>query len=583
MLVLGGLSGVRAVEAPASQWAQYEADVPKTVVELQPFRQAQTVPLPGGSATLIDLNPAVGSWLLLTVQTGGFTRHFHLENPAPATQHLRLGTGPHGSLQMEGLAGAEPCELALPLQVPQESAASSSSGPAGEIPGALGEARRSGLPYAPLCGGHLYLRNPVAGHHSNLERITDFLRSHVYGGEKVISFVKKGLYRDAFREQGAARPPGKCVPAPDSPDGPRPAKIGPLAAARCLGPGTLGIDVGGTAAGFAPGRWYPVREMDGVQASVLTPADLAPAYLAPAPHLNRLDATESGALVYLVAFDLSQFDLHFALGTDHPRLDWSVRTPDALFDPRLPGPDGVGSAAPLEMNGLISPVDAGRTVAAFAAGFKRDHGAFRSGPLSRGNHGSHYGFIQEGVILSKLQPGLATVLVTSDGRVDLRTWQVSNTALGHLRFARQNGVPLIERDPKRGGVPGALVSRWGAGNWSGSADKLLRTLRAGACLQETGSRRFLLYGYFSTATPSAMARVFQAYGCSYAMQLDMNALEHTYLALYVHRGGTRIVEHLVQGMDACDRQVRGGMVPRFLAAPDDRDFFYLTRREPPAK
>ena len=29
-----------------------------------------------------------------------------------------------------------------------------------------------------------------------------------------------------------------------------------------------------------------------------------------------------------------------------------------------------------------------------------------------------------------------------------------------------------------------------------------------------------------------MARIFQAYRCDYAMLLDMNALEHTYLAMY---------------------------------------------------
>jgi len=59
----------------------------------------------------------------------------------------------------------------------------------------------------------------------------------------------------------------------------------------------------------------------------------------------------------------------------------------------------------------------------------------------------------------------------------------------------------------------------------------------------------------------------------------MNALEHTYLALYVRKGSNLVVEHLVQGMSVLDRKAGDRLAPRFLAFPDDRDFFYLVRRE----
>ena len=141
-------------------------------------------------------------------------------------------------------------------------------------------------------------------------------------------------------------------------------------------------------------------------------------------------------------------------------------------------------------------------------------------------------------------------------------------------------MPIIEFDPAaQKPVPGRLVSRWVPGNWAGSEDKKLRTLRAGAALQETDGRRFLIYGYFSTATPSAMARIFQAYGCRYAMHLDMNALEHTYLALYQREGNHLLVQHLIQGMSVLDKSDKGQYVPRFLGYPDNRDFFYVMRRE----
>jgi hypothetical protein len=90
---------------------------------------------------------------------------------------------------------------------------------------------------------------------------------------------------------------------------------------------------------------------------------------------------------------------------------------------------------------------------------------------------------------------------------------------------------------------------------------------------------FLVYGWFSTATPSAMARVFQAYGCRYAMQLDINALEHTYLALYVRKGDQVAVEHLIHGMEEVDKTTEGQMIPRFIGFADNRDFFYLYRPE----
>jgi hypothetical protein len=76
-----------------------------------------------------------------------------------------------------------------------------------------------------------------------------------------------------------------------------------------------------------------------------------------------------------------------------------------------------------------------------------------------------------------------------------------------------------------------------------------------------------------------MARVFQAYDCRYAMHLDMNALEHTYLAVYRREGKNLLVQHLIQGMSVLDKADKGQYVPRFLGYPDNRDFFYVMRRK----
>jgi hypothetical protein len=219
-------------------------------------------------------------------------------------------------------------------------------------------------------------------------------------------------------------------------------------------------------------------------------------------------------------------------------------------------------------------------VATFTGGFKRAHGAFKYGELAQRNRGSHYGFIENGVVFSKLQPGLSTLLMFGDGSVDMKTWtDADQKLLRWIKHARQNGVPLIETDAAtKKPVPGALVRLWGPGNWSGSQDGKLRTMRSGAALQTSRGKRFLIYAVFSDATPSAMVRIFQAYQCDYAMLLDMNALEHTYLGLYRRSGSQMFVDRLLKGMSVLDKSASGELVPRFLGFPDNRDFFYVMRR-----
>jgi len=551
------LAGALATASLA--WTQ-ETD--KTIVDLQPARTASTQSLPGepggrGAIVLTNLNPAINAWFLLEVRPwGAKASAYHLENPDPAAQRISLDPDAAGRLSISSAAGTQSCVL---------------------WPGhALAQARASALPFAPLCDGRLYLRNAVPGNRTNLEATTEFLRDHVWRGEQIIGFVKRKFYGDAFAQHATPLPGEPTASAAlalsDVPVSP---SLASAHAARIALPADLGIDIGVRDA-LMLGQWYPVAGLDAVFVSVIQPEALA----ANIPR-GPLDGVESAALDYLVAFDLSAFDVGFSLGTEHPRLGWSERVPESRRDVGLPGPDGIDRATPLVRTGMVSPALEARTVAAFTGGFKREHGAFTHGTLAQVNRGSHYGFIEQGVVFSTLQPGLSTLYVLDDGSVDMKTWsRADDRLLGRIRHARQNGVPLIERSATGGpSVAGSLVDQWGPGNWSGSAEEKLRSLRAGACLVEQAGRRFLVYGYFSTATPRAMARVFGAYGCRYAMHLDMNALEHTYLALYPHGDSRITVEHVVRGMSVLDKEVHGALVPRFLGFPDDRDFFYLVSRK----
>jgi hypothetical protein len=545
------------------------AGPPASIVELQPAREVVRVPLEGAAGVVaaqwVDLNPAVHAWFVLTLQASGgrVASDWHLENPAPRAQRVRLDAREGGAIVLEHDGRTVRC---APW--------------ADGRPSALERARASGLAHAPLCDGRLYLRNAVRGHRSSLEATTEFLRDHVWGGERIVGFVKNGVYRDAFVERGAAAPGGG--PAARAPGGEPGAPAALPLRAEFAGQAViaegLGLETGTGAAGLPLGRWLPVTGLPGVHVAVTLPAAVPDA---PDARAWRPDPVEAKALVFLVSFDLSRLAVGFALGTDHPRLGWSPRVNAAVRDASLRGPDGIDSAAPLVRTGMVVPALAGSVVATFTGGFKREHGAFRYGTLAERERGSHYGFVEQGVVFSRLVPGLSTLYVLDDGTVGMKTWAAADDRLlPRVRDARQNGVPLVETPEGRDRpVIGALVDRWGPGNWSGSADERLRSLRAGACLIESGGARHLVYGWFSTAVPATMAQVFRSAGCNHAMHLDMNALEHTYLAVYPRDGERVRVDHLVRGMAQLDRSVGDAPVPRFLGFADDRDFFYVMRRE----
>ena len=529
---------------------------------------------PEGRATLINLNPHINAWYLLQIngRGGASSEAYHLENADPLNQTLLLDPARPQGLVITRREGESVCEFW-----------------GDNFFESLKKARQSGAPYAPLCGGKLYLRNLTKGHRTGIEAVTEFLRDKVPGGEEIVTYVRDTffayLYRRKAEEGGESKPVEVLLPA-RAKDAPAAGLMDPKQANRMVKPIDLGIEIeesGGQ--GMVPGSWYAAKDNPGIFVSVTVPEGIAPEIMRSYSHVvGNLESVERKGLVYLVAFDLGRFELKYALGTVHPKVDWSEHLSDRMKENSLPGPDGIGTPAPLVSTGLVNPIDIQRTVATFTGGFKRIHGALKYGLLGLRNRGSHYGFLENGVVFSELQPGLSTIYVLRDGWADMKTWrEEDHSLLSGVRYARQNGVPLIAGfdEAAKMSIPSPFVSRWGEGNWSGSKDEKLRTLRAGAALQESQGRRFLVYAFFWSATPSAMARVFQAYQSRYAMLLDMNALVHTYLAVYKRQGSRLYVQHLIQGMAEVDMTVKGRYVPRFLGYADDRDFFYLTRKELP--
>ncbi len=174
---------------PTNQTKEYDAEVPKTILELQQFRQTTSIHIKShggreGVATLINLNPSINAWYLLRVawKDGGAPQiAFHLENPEPDVRRFLLDESyPAGVVISDG-KNRYLCELF-----------------GGNT---LGQAKTSQLIFAPLCDGRVYLRSTAAGYRTTLEAATEFLRSHVWGGEKIIG-LGHILMGDVHRETG---------------------------------------------------------------------------------------------------------------------------------------------------------------------------------------------------------------------------------------------------------------------------------------------------------------------------------------------------------------------------------------------
>ncbi|WP_198020752.1 hypothetical protein [Roseicyclus elongatus] len=539
----------------AERMARLGADVPGSIWAMQPFLNTDEVTAEDGTVfRLNSMNPYVNAWFVLEIAPpGGSSRYYHLENADRAEWQVSLvQDGGTPAIRVSGTEDEEGEEI---LCAPWEN-------------DGLAEARNTGLPFAPLCEWALFLRNPVTGNRTTREAVAEFLRDNVMFGDSIVNLIKGTFFEDAFMVSSEG------LEIEEEVDGVALLGEALLDRAPLMRP-YMGFDLVDADGGMQAGSWYEVDGAEGIYASVMQPGMIANEVFQ-VRGANRLDGVESRADVYLVAFDMAEFTLGYEPGTDHPRLGWSSRPSHRHYEGR--GPDGFERADPLVRTGTLNPTFAESVAAIFTGGFKRDHGAWRFGDYATFNYGNHYGFMVDGVILSRLWENLSTLYMTHDGEVVMRTWTEADNSpevLSTLQFARQNGVPIIEN-----GVPGSRVTSWGGGNWSGSANADLRTLRAGACTRTVEGRQFLIYAYFSTATPSAMARTFQAYQCDYAMLLDMNSQEHTYMALYQRAEEELEAQHLVTGMAEVDaRGSNGQRIPRFVSAPDNRDFFYLIRRE----
>lgn len=540
----------------------------KTILDLQKNLKSYTFDGESEIVRFHNLNPNINKWYLLEVtqKANGRREFLHLENPRPNYQKVALTRD--GALMIRHNQDRTKCQI---------------TGPDADT--TLRQAKSQGKPFVSVCTSKLFVRNEVKGNRSLREEAVNFLRRNVWQGESIISFIKDTVYKDAELITAAVTIDNNddSQIRESSSQSPKPALTDHDFTRARIPPGELGITSEREDDGqLIAGHWYRSLNNDAVFVSALQARMVAKSILK--KHRNRalsFDHTEEDAMIYLVGFDLSDLEIGYATGSEHPEVTYSERTANRLRTKGWPGPDGIGSYAPLAATGMLAPDQASRVVATFTGGFKRKHSVFRVGIEATRNGGTHYGFMQNGVVFSTLYPGLATAMVDATGRFRLKTFTVEDQqSLPNIPFARQNGFPLVYRDATTGEVvPGEFVSSNFRGNWSGSKQNTVRALRTGMCLQTRDAKQFVIYGFFSSHTPNAMARVFQSYDCDYAMHLDMNMIIHTYLATY-HRdeSGRFAIEHVVKEMQSRDTPSGDAYLPRFVAVPDNRDFFYLLKK-----
>ena len=543
-----------------------QSDRTNAFFQLQKYKEEATVTYEDTStlsATLVNLNSNINTWYILTLKDSGNRATTH--NILTASDNLKLQLNPNApELLISGhSSNAYNCNINQ------------------EISWIFQSRNKRRSTYIPICNNLLFIIIKQDGFRTMKERGAEVLRWLAGDtGEQVISEVKEHFFLDKYLIKGqTAELTALSGTALNNSPLSR-AAIQERYLNSTIPTSHLGLRTKSSEKRILAGEWYPLKNYPDVYTSMITPGMVSKDIQA--SHKNRvnyLDSVERTATVFLMSFNLSKYTLGWGHGTDHPGVGWSRRARNIKKDNPY-GPDGFDSINPLIPLGHVPPYHFAKTIGTFSAGFQNRHGAFKYGKMSTYNKAHHYGFMENGVMMVSPSEGLATVIMHKDGRVVLKRWTAEdNKLLPGIRHIRQNGVPLIHRDENGQGIPGKLVNQWSRGNWSGSAKKELRAPRGAACLIETPQDNYLAYAFFSSATPSAMARVFQAYGCSFAIHLDLNSPGQAYGSLFTTKdnGSSIDIELLMSTMHAYMGGNRAS--PRYFVKPDYKDFFYIMKRK----
>ncbi len=243
----------------------------------------------------------------------------------------------------------------------------------------------------------------------------------------------------------------------------------------------------------------------------------------------RPDRQRPYARLLLIALDMRRLELGIEAGFEDPKPSTGPRGPG-----RLP-PD---------------PDVRRRVVATFNGAFKTTHGNF--------------GMMVRRRVLVPPVPGIATLLVTSDGRTALGSWAATSEIPGSVVSFRQNLDPLVEdgvANPKR-------RFSWG---WE-VRGRAIQTERTAICSTVDGH---LLFAWGTEIDGPTLGAALAQAGCSYGIHLDMNPMHCGFVW----------TKHDEETGEFRLRRAHGGMnvnADRWIEK-SPKDFFYVMRRDPHAE
>lgn len=515
----------------------------KDVMAFQTFAESTKIETPNSQIELYNLNPWINKWFILKTHNSN-TQIFHLENVL-AENSLILSTS--GIIIRDTKTNIEKeCVLW----------------------DAKNDIRKLNLntyknPYYPICEGLIYVRlnRSSTTELSSTEWMTEKLRKISFG-EDLINFVKPLIVARQAEAAGQR----------DVASSPKDLEVKDLLGASIKVTNNttpvavnhhLGISLKLNEPYLRYGQWYKIGAHEDIYVSLMLPGLVDTDLIKEFPReTTQIQESEKDKLIYLTSYDLSKFGISYVNGTDYPGVG---RSPFDKSQKQV-----VENLNPLVMVGSVPPYKLNDTVGVFIGGYKRSHSFFKYGK----HQGKYYGYIENGVVISPLEAGLATFYATKNGEIDIIKWPDNKTEqeslLKEIVSARQNGILIVDSYK-----PGESLLSWGNGNWSGDVNGNLKTLRSAVCIQKNNGKKHLIFAAFTAATPNTMAHVFRAYKCENAMQLDMNAYMYLHNAIISYDENHNVkAEYLHTEME----YPKGIKKPRFVMDNNNRDFFYVYKK-----
>ncbi len=541
------------------------------VVEFQKFKEKTDLRIGSNEIELINLNKNISSWYLITLKVPKQNPvTLNIQTNARLVKEVVLNPDVPTGVMVEKLDGTKaPCGIF-------DQAVLKKQGKQG---------------YEMICNNLIAIRfdQPVAATFS-ASGIADSIRGATTWmglaglGEDIANFGKlivNTVDSPEIKEkvgQGSVEDKQKLV---QGPPGANVQKEG-----TTIGRTSLGIELNETVLPkdkqMLAGQWYPTKNFPGVYVSIINPQMVPASVLASYPtHVGALNEQEKNAAVNIVAFDLTQFTFGWSRGSD---LDVAWSPMYYGTRPTPGGPDGFGDLKELMAPGYVPSMYMPQTVAVFSGGFHRKHSFFLHGERSKTNTGNHYGFMEEGVLMSTLHKDLASFIIYKNGDVALHPWsQADEDNITQIRHVRQNGIAPIEYDAQNNQtVPHPYSKDSNLSNYWAGINNLTCVARGVAFTMENNGKKFLAYAYFSSATPNAIARVLQAYGATGAIHLDMNSAYNAYFSMVHFLNNSFKVELLANDMNGGNKSVtidnKATVAPRYLVTPDKRDIFYVYKK-----